>query len=139
MNNYLRTATLFGRAMLGLFFLLPGIMKTQDWQGTIVLLEMKGVFFAPVFAGLATVTEITFGAALLLGYRVRISAGVLILFTLVVNVTLHNFWSMPGDVFVSELQLFGKNMGIVGGLLFILGMGGGQDSLSRHERLDPHY
>ena len=127
---YLRLSTLLGRVILGLYFFLAGIMKIQDPDASIRLMEDHGLPFPGVLLPLAIVVELAGGAALVLGFRARVTAFILAAFTLVVSVTLHNFWAVPSAQTAIELQLFYKNIGVLGGLLFVIGMGAGSARVS---------
>jgi putative oxidoreductase len=79
----------------------------------------------PQFAfGLAAFIEIVGGIALLLGYRTRITAGVLFVFTVATAVFFH---SNLGDQ--NQFIHFFKNIAIAGGLLHVVAFGGGRVSL----------
>ena len=127
---YLRFSALLGRVILGLYFFLAGIMKMQDPESSLVLMEDRGIPFANILLIAAMGLELAAGAALVLGFRARLVAFVLIVFTVIVNVTLHAFWSVPSELTALELQLFYKNVGVIGGLLFVLGMGAGPHRVS---------
>lgn len=127
---YLRTATLLGRTILGLYFFLAGIMKIQDPESSIHLMEDHGLPIPGVLLPIAIVVELAGGAALVLGFRARVTAFILAVFTIVASVTLHDFWNVPSSQTAIELQLFYKNMGLLGGLLFVIGMGAGPARVS---------
>jgi putative oxidoreductase len=62
------------------------------------------------------------GAMLLLSNRfVRFCALGFVLYVLIINVTLHDFWNFTGLVARHEVQNFIKNMGILAGLLVLAG------------------
>ncbi|MEM1037747.1 MAG: hypothetical protein AAGI14_13405 [Pseudomonadota bacterium] len=55
------------------------------------------------------------------GRHVKLVAFGFVIYTLLVNVMLHDFWTMEGDVVARETQNFIKNLGIVAGLLVLAG------------------
>jgi len=69
-------------------------------------------------------SPVTGGITLLLGYRTRIAAGVLFVFTLATAVFFHNHL---GDQ--NQFIHFFKNIAIAGGLLHVIAFGGGRVSL----------
>ncbi len=109
-----------GRKLLGLYFLVPGVMKIVQYGDTLKLMLAKGV---PLSAALLPVTillQVGLGLLLILGKQLRISALVLFALTLVINFYLHNFWDLQGQAnFERELQNFVKNLGIAAGLLVL--------------------
>lgn len=132
MNVGLRLAALLGRVLLGLFFFLPGIMKLQDPADALALMADREIPYHDILFYAASGVEVVAGLALIVGFRVRLAALTLIVFTLAVNVLIHNFWSLPSMDYAVEFQLFVKNIGILAGLLFVFGMGGGPYRIS-HE------
>ena len=90
-----------------------------------------GLPLATVAAVVAIVVEVLGGAALLLGWRTKQAALILAVFTLVATVLFHNFWAMPAEQAFMQQLMFMKNIAVVGGLLVLASLGGGQWSLTR--------
>jgi putative oxidoreductase len=106
-----------GRVLLGLFFLLPGIMKAMDPSVGLDLMVARDVpFHVPLFWA-SVVIEIVFGAMLVFGFQAVLAALVLAALTMAINIGVHNFWAVPEDLVRAELQLFIKNTAVLGGLL----------------------
>lgn len=106
-----------GRVLLGLFFLLPGLMKAMDpAQGLDLMVARDVPFHVPLFWA-SVVIEVVFGAMLVFGLQAVIAALVLAGLTLAINIGVHNFWAVPEDLMRAELQLFVKNTAVMGGLL----------------------
>jgi len=120
-----------GRALLGLYFILPGLSKIPGWDGTAALMTEKGMVLVGPFLVLTIVLQIGGGLALALGYRTRLIAFVLAGLTLMISLVIHNFWALPpGELQTAhETQNFVKNMAIMAGLLGYSGLGGGPWSL----------
>jgi putative oxidoreductase len=74
---------------------------------------------------LSALVEIVGGLGLLLGFRTRITAGILFLFTLVTAAFFHNQLADQ-----NQFIHFFKNVAIAGGLLNVLAFGGGHISLN---------
>ena len=76
------------------------------------------------------------GLSILLGYRVRIGAWLLVLFLIPVTVMMHNFWALK-DPMMAQIQMvmFMKNLALIGGAFLISQFGAGPWSLdSRREQ-----
>ena len=131
MNLVLRLSAVLGRILIGLYFLLPGIMKLQDLHGTAAEMASHNVPYVSILLPLAAGVEIAGGLALILGFRVRTAAFLLIGFTICVNYFMHDFWTLPSDQYLIEMQLFVKNLAVIAGLLIMFGMGGGPMRVSR--------
>ena len=116
-----------GRLMISTLFILSGLSKIAAPAMAIGYIQSVGLPLPPVAFGLAAFTEIVGGIMLLLGYRTRIVAGVLVLFTLATAALFHNHF---GDQ--NQFIHFFKNVAIAGGLLNVMAFGGGRLSLDGH-------
>ncbi|MGL6136758.1 MAG: DoxX family membrane protein, partial [Planktothrix sp.] len=82
---------------------------------------------AGILLGGTIVFQILGGLSLVLGYKTRLGAWLLILFLIPATVIFHNFWDIP-----SEKIDFLKNLSIMGGLLMITYFGAGPVSVDEH-------
>jgi putative oxidoreductase len=82
---------------------------------------------------LAATIEVVSGAALVLGFRTREFALLLVFFNLGAAVIGHPFWSITGDATARWGQFihFWKDIGLAGGALFVLARGAGRLSFDR--------
>lgn len=121
-------APVVGRCMLAALFVLAGVGKIQHWDETAASMAAHGISAAGPLLALTVVVEIGAGLGLAAGFRTRLMALVLFLFTLAVSFVMHDFWTITdnADLARVELQLFAKNMAIAGGLLVLVGMGAGR-------------
>ena len=117
-------APALGRAMISALFLLSGVSKVAAPAMTIGYIQAMGLPLPTIAFGLAATVEIVGGLALLLGFRTRITAVILLLFTLATAVFFHN---QLGDQ--NQFIHFFKNVAIAGGLLNIVAFGAGRISL----------
>jgi putative oxidoreductase len=115
-----------GRCMIAALFILSGVYKLQHWEASALYMAQHGVEIIQPLLALAIVVELGAGAGLIIGFRTRLMALMLFVFTLAVNFTMHDFWTI-GDAELArvETQLFVKNLGIAGGLLMLVGLGAG--------------
>ncbi|MEE4298885.1 MAG: DoxX family protein [Pseudomonadales bacterium] len=117
-----RALLLTGRALLGLYFLIPGITKVTGYAGTAEYMAAHGVPLIGVLLPLTIVLQIGGGLALIAGFRTRLVAFLFAGLTLVISVFMHDFWSMEaGMERQHELQNFIKNLAIMAGLLYVAG------------------
>jgi putative oxidoreductase len=111
-----------GRALLGLYFIAPGIMKITGFAGTSAYMAAKGVPLIAVLLPLTIVLQIGGGLSLLVGYRTQLMAFLLAGLTLVISVFMHDFWNLEeGLARAHEMQNFIKNLAIMAGLVYIAG------------------
>ena len=113
---------ILGRLLLSAIFLINGIGKIFNYEGTIQYMEdfdVPGYLIIP-----AITVEILFPILLIIGYYTKFSALVLSLFTLALAVIFHTDFSNQ-----MQLMSFLKNIAIAGGFLIIFVYGPGKYSL----------
>ncbi len=103
---------LVARVLISALFLLNGIFKISNYDGTIGWMEgfgIPGILIIP-----AIILEIVGPILIILGFRAKIAAGLLSLFCIATAVIFHNDFS-------DQMQLgsFLKNTALAGGFLFI--------------------
>jgi putative oxidoreductase len=89
-----------------------------------------GVPLAGLLVPLSGVIAGVGGLSILLGYRAKVGAWLIVLFLVPVTLTMHNFWAVP-DPMMAQLQqaMFMKNLSMLGGALLIAYFGAGPLSL----------
>ena len=114
---------LAGRFLLGLYFLVPGLMKLAAPEMHVALMEAHNVSMAEPLMWIAAGTNVAGGLALIFGRHVRLAAIGFVVYIMLVNLLLHDFWnSHEGVSGEREMQNFIKNLGILAGLLVLAGM-----------------
>ncbi len=120
----LRThGVLVGRVLLGLLFLVSGWKKLTGEGGVSGFSEGLAKMDLPVallLAWLVVLIEIIGGAMLIVGYRVGLAAGALIIFLVLTVLLVHNPVKDAG-----QLTAALKNLSILGGLLYAMAYGAG--------------
>ena len=101
-----------GRILLSSLFLIEGVRKFFFQEETIMYMEEYGVPEILFFPSL--ILEILFPILLIIGYKTRISALIMALFTLSVAIIFHTDFQNQ-----MELIMFLKNIAIAGGFLII--------------------
>jgi putative oxidoreductase len=119
---------LLGRFLFALIFLLSAPMHFA--HQTIAYAASQGVPLASIAVPLSGVIALAGGLSILLGYRARIGAWLIVLFLAAVTPMMHNFWTVA-DPMMHQLQfiMFMKNLSMMGGALFISQVGAGPWSL----------
>ena len=103
---------LLGRILISALFLLNGIFKISNYDGTIGWMEsfgMPGILIIP-----AIILEIAGPALVIIGYKTKLAAGLLSLFCIATAFIFHND-------FANQMQLtsFLKNIALAGGFLIL--------------------
>ena len=104
---------LIARILISALFLLNGVFKISNYDGTVGWMEsfgIPGILIIP-----AIILEIVGPVLIILGYKAKIAAGFLSLFCIATAFIFHNDFS-------DQMQLgsFLKNIALAGGFLFIL-------------------
>ena len=102
-----------GTIFISLIFLLSGINKLGNYEGTIGWMEtvgVPGIFLIP-----AIILEIVAPLLIIIGYKVKVSAALLSLFCISTAIIFHTDFSNQME-FIS----FMKNIGLAGGFLFLV-------------------
>jgi len=115
-----------GRLCLSAIFILAGINKFMDPSGTAAYMAAKGMSMIPFFLYSAAVIEIAGGLSLLIGFKARWGALLLILFLIPTTLIFSSFWNEPAETYNLQMIEFLKNLGIIGGLLYVLATGAGK-------------
>lgn len=112
---------MFGRFLLGLYFFVPGITKITAHAATLDYMNRHAVPFAEYLIWVAAIANLVGGAMLMTGRYVKLAAYGSALYVLIINLMMHNFWTMTGDEAAREGQNFVKNLAIFAGLLVVAG------------------
>ena len=117
---------LLARTAIAVIFLHSGIGKISNFAGTQQQIAAAGLPLAP----LVTVSTIVFlflgSIALIVGFKARIGAGLLLAFLIPATLVFHNPIVDP-----TQMVQFMKNLAIIGGLLMVVAYGSGPVSLDR--------
>src|SRR4051812_16723578 len=129
LDNIRPAASLSGRILLSLIFLLAGLMKVMDWNGTAAYMASKGMPAIPFFLTIAILFELGAGTCLLFGFQARSAALALVLYLIPTTLVFHNFWSATGPEHQNQMHHFLKNLAIMGGLTTVVAFGAGALSI----------
>lgn len=121
---------LVGRIFLVGIFVFSGAVKFVDISGTAAHIGSKGLPGPALLATAAGAVEVICGSMIALGWKTRIAALALILFTAVAGLLFHDFWNVPaGREQIGQMLHLWKNLSIVGGLMVLAIAGPGRLSL----------
>lgn len=122
-------AALVSRVLLAALFLIAGIGKLAAPAGTIAYITAAGLPLPTVAYAVALLIEVGGGVLLIVGYRTRLVAAVMAVFTVVTALVFHSAWSDA-----NQQVNFLKNLAIAGGLLQLVLHGAGAYSIDRRTR-----
>ena len=113
---------LIGRILLSALFLIEGIGKISMQEDVMMYMEnygVPGILFIP-----AVILEILFPLLLIIGYKTKLAAFVMALFTFTVAIIFHTDFSDG-----MQLIFFLKDLAIAGGFMIIIAYGSNKFSL----------
>ena len=122
---------LVGRILIAYLFIPAGIGKLMGFAGTVGYVASSGLPLPQLGAAIAIVVELGVGIAFLLGFKTRIAAIVLAVFTVMAAVFFHKYWSAPDAMKMMQQINFNKNIAIAGGLLAFVAFGPGRLSIDK--------
>jgi len=119
-----RYLSLAGRVLYSAIFILAGLGHFSPQ--TIAFAAQSGVPLANIAVPASGVLAIAGGLSILLGYRARIGAALIVLFLVPVTFSMHAFWSIS-DPMMRQIQqaMFFKNVAMLGAALLIARSGAG--------------
>ena len=118
---------LFARILISTLFLINGIFKITNYDGTVDWMEgygVPGILIIP-----AIIIEILGPVLIILGYKTKITAAFLSLFCLVTAIIFHSEFSNQ-----MQLTSFLKNIALAGGFLFLVINGSKKFSLDNKRK-----
>jgi putative oxidoreductase len=124
---------LLGRFLFVLIFLMSGPMHFSGQ--TIAFAASQGVPLASIAVPLSGVLALAGGLSILLGYRAKIGAWLLVLFLAAVTPMMHKFWAVT-DPMMHQMQfvMFMKNASMIGAALLVSQLGTGPWSLDARRK-----
>ena len=104
---------LLGRILITALFLLSGVFKISNYDGSVDWMESFGI--PEILIIPAIILEVIGPILIIIGYKARIAAGCLSLFCIVTAIIFHNDFSDQ-----MQFTSFLKNIALAGGFLFIV-------------------
>jgi putative oxidoreductase len=133
-QQHMKYAALSGRILFSLIFLVGGLGHFSPQS--IGYAASQGVPMASVLVPFSGILSITGALSILLGYRAKIGAWLIIIFLVPVTLSLHRFWTIQDPMMKQmDMAMFMKNLGLLGGALFIAFFGAGPVSIDDKAKL----
>ncbi len=126
MDRLASSGILVSRILLAAIFLVSGVEKLFAFGPTMGAMAARGMHMPGLFLVLAVLVEISGGLSVLVGYYPRLGALALALYLVPVTLVFHRALGDP-----DQAAHFAKNVAIIGGLLAIVSVGGGEFTVER--------
>ena len=117
---------LVARTFMAVIFLRSGLSKIAGFADTQAQIASAGLPLAALVTVFTILFQLAGAASLILGYKTRIGAVLIMLFLIPATLVFHNPIADP-----SQMTQFMKNLAIIGGLLMAFAYGAGPISLDR--------
>ena len=127
--NATRYLPFAGRLLIGLPFAMSGLGKLGAYGLTTGMIGAAGLPLPPLAFAVAVAVELGGGILLIAGFRTRLVAAALVLFSLATAVSFHSNFADQ-----NQMIHFLKNIMIAGGLLQIAAFGAGALSIDNRAR-----
>jgi putative oxidoreductase len=124
-------AALVGRALLSALFIMSGFEKIGGFAGSVAYAQNAGLPMPQVAVAIALVIELVGGLMVLFGFKARIGALAIAVFTLVAAFAFHRYWTLPADKQIVPYLFFWKDLAMAGGMLMVAAFGPGRLSVDR--------
>lgn len=136
MNSGSGVVALVGRILLALIFVLAGYHQILATAGMAAAMASHGIPLPGILVYGAIVLELTGGLMLIAGLYARWAAGALCLYTLVLALIFHAYWTMSAAEARIERGFFFGHLSMIGGTLMVVALGAGSFSLDSWRRRD---
>jgi len=133
-SSWQGAVVVLGRFLFALIFLMAGANHFN--KQTIGYAASHGVPLAAIAVPLSGVLAIAGGLSILLGYRAKLGAWLIVLFLVPVSLMMHKFWTVTNPMMAQiQMILFMKNVSMLGGAVLISHFGAGPFSLNARRAL----
>jgi putative oxidoreductase len=142
MSFFQNLVVLLARIVLSPLFIFAAVNHLLHWGGMIKFMTGKlesefgsasPIVVQAMLAG-ATVFLLLGGLSVLLGFRARWGAVLLVVFLIPAALIFHDFWNYDGQIRQLQMANFMKNITIAGGLLMVLAVGPGRWSVDERRQ-----
>ncbi len=122
--------TVLARILLCTIFLLSAVgNKIPNFSRVAQYMAAEGVPLPQLMLVGAILFMIAGSLSVVLGWKARCGATLLLIFLILATYFFHDFWTMEGEAVQQQTIQFMKNLSLMGGLLFIVANGSGPFSL----------
>jgi len=126
-----KNVLLIGRVLIGILFLVAGIMKAMNIAGTAGYMTKLGFPAPELMAYLSTIIELAAGVMLIIGWQTRGVAWLLVVYVAIATGMAHRFWEYDPAQRVNQINHFLKNLALIGAMLYIIVGGPGSASIDK--------
>ncbi len=121
-----RLLTVLGRIMIATIFLTSAVgNKIPNFNSIAGFMASEGVP-APQLMLVGAIAFLIVGSvSVILGYKTRIGAALLLVFLVLATYFFHDFWNVPEQEQQNQMIQFMKNLSLMGTMVFLIAVGPG--------------
>ena len=116
-------------AVCAIFFTSALANKIPNFSQTVEVMRGKGIPFPAVALVLAIIVLLVGSLLVVMGFKARWGAALLLVFLVLATFYFHDFWNVGGEAVRMQQIMFMKNVSIGGAMLLIIVMGSGPWSI----------
>ena len=129
--------SIVGRLMLCTVFAMSAIgNKIPNFDGVAAFMDKAGVPQPKIMLAGAIVFLLVGSLSVVLGFRARFGALLLLVFLVLATYFFHNFWDLEGEARGEQMINFMKNLALAGAMVFVIANGPGAGSVDNLGRCD---
>lgn len=127
-------AVLLGRILFSILFIMSGLNHLTKLSAMSQYAASQGVPAATVATVVTGLMILLGGLSVLLGYKAKIGAALLVIFLIPTAFMMHAFWGIEDQMMAqNQMAHFLKNLSLAGAALLIFNFGSGPFSLEKQE------
>ena len=133
--------TVLGRLLLCTIFFMAAVgNKIPHFSDVARVMESVGVPAPQLLLVGAIVFLLAGSLSVIVGYKARVGAALLLTFLVLASYYFHPFWKLEGQAQQEQMIHFMKNLSMMGAMLFVMANGSGPMSLDSllHKRAPAH-
>ena len=118
------------RIMIAGIFIMSAIgNKIPNFTDVSTYMGAEGVPLPQLMLAGAIVFLVAGSVSVIVGYRTKVGASLLLIFLVLATYFFHDFWTFEGDARQQQMIQFLKNVSLMGTMLFLIANGPGATSL----------
>lgn len=131
-------ASVLGRVMIAVIFLSSAVgNKIPQFNDVAGYMAAEGVPAPQVMLAGAIAFLIVGGLSVIVGYKTRIGAALLLTFLALATYYFHDFWTFEGQDRQMQMIQFMKNLALMGTMVFLIANGAGRGSWDARRAATP--
>ena len=135
-NTIQGVGTLLGRVMIATIFFMSAVgNKIPNFNDVATYMASEGVPLPQIMLAGAILFLIAGSTSLIVGFKARSGAGLLLVFLVLATYFFHDFWNFEGQEQQMQMIQFMKNLSLMGTMVFLIANGSGAMSLDKRQMI----